>query len=99
LVQELVRVSAQWVAISGLIGWKNKKKKWKMLQQELGFTVVMVTHDPETLAGLATRLAVLADQRLVACGTAAEVLAVEHPFIRNFFSSGRAAAAIGQEAI
>jgi phospholipid/cholesterol/gamma-HCH transport system ATP-binding protein len=45
-----------------------------MLQKELGFTVVMVTHDPETLAGLATRLAVLADQRLVACGTAAEVL-------------------------
>jgi phospholipid/cholesterol/gamma-HCH transport system substrate-binding protein len=36
-----------------------------------GFTVVMVTHDPETLAGLATRLAVLADQRIVACGTAA----------------------------
>ncbi len=75
---------------------ENFVKLLRMLQKELGFTVVMVTHDPETLAGLATRLAVLADQRLVACGTAAEVLAVEHPFIRNFFSSGRAAAAIGQ---
>jgi len=69
-----------------------------MLQKALGFTVVMVTHDPETLAGLATRLAVLADQRIVACGTAAEVFAVEHPFIRNFFSSGRAAAAVRQGA-
>ncbi len=67
---------------------------FKLLQKELGFTVVMVTHDLETLAALATRLAVLADQRIVACGTAAEVLAVEHPFIHNFFSSGRAAAAI-----
>jgi phospholipid/cholesterol/gamma-HCH transport system ATP-binding protein len=54
----------------------------------------MVTHDPETLAGLATRLAVLADQRIIACGTADEVAAVDHPFIHNFFSSSRAAAAI-----
>ena len=78
---------------------ENFVKLLRMLQKELGFTVVMVTHDPETLAGLATRLAVLADQRLIACGTAAEVLAVEHPFIRNFFSSGRAAAmAFGQGA-
>jgi hypothetical protein len=64
---------------------ENFVKLLRMLQKELGFTVVMVTHDPETLAGLATRLAVLADQRLVACGTAAEVFAVDHPFIRNFF--------------
>ncbi|HNO14426.1 MAG TPA: ATP-binding cassette domain-containing protein, partial [Accumulibacter sp.] len=78
---------------------ENFVKLLRMLQKELGFTVVMVTHDPETLAGLATRLAVLADQRLIACGTAAEVLSVEHPFIRNFFSSGRAAAmAFGQGA-
>ena len=75
---------------------ENFVKLLRMLQKELGFTVVLVTHDPETLAGLATRLAVLADQRLIACGTAAEVSAVEHPFIRNFFSSRRAAAVIGQ---
>ena len=71
----------------------------KLLQQELGFTVVMVTHDLDTLAGLATRLAVLADQKIIACGTVAEVLAVDHPFIHTFFGSGRAAAAIRQEAI
>jgi hypothetical protein len=28
---------------------------------------------------------VLADQRLIACGTAAEVLAVDHPFIQQLF--------------
>jgi len=65
-----------------------------MLQKELGFTVVMVTHDLETLAGLATRVAVLAEQRIIACGTLAEVLAVDHPFIRSFFSSKNAAAAL-----
>lgn len=62
------------------------------LQKELGFTVVMVTHDLETLAGLATRVAVLADQRIIACGTPAEVLEVDHPFIRNFFCSEHAIA-------
>lgn len=64
----------------------------RQLQRELGFTVVMVTHDLDTLAGLAARVAVLADQRIVAHGTPAEVMAVEHPFIRNFFGGERAAA-------
>lgn len=62
------------------------------LQKELGFTVVMVTHDLETLAGLSTRVAVLADQRIIAFGAPAEVLAVDHPFIRNFFCSEHAMA-------
>ena len=65
-----------------------------MLQKELAFTVVMVTHDLETLAGLATRVAVLAEQRIIACGTPGEVLAVDHPFIRSFFCSEHAAAAM-----
>ena len=64
----------------------------RMLQKELGFTVVMVTHDLDTLAGLATRVAVLAEQRIIACGTPAEVLAVDHPFIHNFFCTGHALA-------
>ncbi|MBE2258879.1 MAG: ATP-binding cassette domain-containing protein [Candidatus Accumulibacter sp.] len=70
----------------------------KLLQRELGFTVVMVTHDLATLKGLATRLAVLADKKIIACGTAEEVLAVDHPFIHNFFGSGHSAAITGQEA-
>ncbi|MEZ7912889.1 MAG: ATP-binding cassette domain-containing protein [Propionivibrio sp.] len=70
----------------------NFVKLIRMLQRELGFTVIMVTHDLETLAGLATRVAVLAEQRIVAYGTPAEVLAVDHPFIRNFFCSEHATA-------
>jgi phospholipid/cholesterol/gamma-HCH transport system ATP-binding protein len=70
----------------------NFVKLIRMLQKELGFTVVMVTHDLDTLAGLSTRVAVLAEQRIIACGTPAEVLAVDHPFIRNFFCSEHAMA-------
>lgn len=70
----------------------NFVKLIRMLQRELSFTVIMVTHDLETLAGLATRVAVLAEQRIVAYGTPAEVLAVDHPFIRNFFCSEHATA-------
>jgi phospholipid/cholesterol/gamma-HCH transport system ATP-binding protein len=54
------------------------------LQAELGLTVIMVTHDPETLAGLATHIAVLAEQRIVQFGTAADVMAGDHPFVAGF---------------
>lgn len=57
-----------------------------VLQQALDLTVVMVTHDLQTLSSLATHIAVLADQRLVACGPRSEVMAVDHPFIRGFFA-------------
>ncbi len=59
------------------------------LRRELGLTVLIVTHDLETLVGLSSHVAVLAGQRLVAYGTLAEVMAVDHPFIRGFFHSAR----------
>lgn len=64
----------------------------RTLQRELDFSVIMVTHDLDTLAGLASRVAVLADQRLVAFGTLPEVMAVDHPFVRNFFCCERGVA-------
>lgn len=54
------------------------------LQGELGLTVIMVTHDPETLAGLATHIAVLAEQHIVKFGTVAEIMAGDHPFLAGF---------------
>lgn len=57
------------------------------LQRQLGFTVVMVTHDLETLAGMSNKIAALAERRVIACGSPAEVMAVDHPFIRRFFGS------------
>lgn len=59
------------------------------LQRELGLTVVMVTHDLNTLAGLATHVAVLADQHIVAFGPKDEIVTVDHPFVNGFFGADR----------
>jgi phospholipid/cholesterol/gamma-HCH transport system ATP-binding protein len=59
------------------------------LHQELGLTVVMVTHDLDTLFELSTRVAVLADQKVVTTGTPQEVLVFKHPFIDKFFLGER----------
>ena len=55
------------------------------LREELTLTIVMVTHDLDTLAAISTRIAVLADQHIVALGNLQEVVKVDHPFIKNFF--------------
>lgn len=59
------------------------------LHRELGLTVVMVTHDLDTLFDLSTRIAVLADQRVIVAGTARDVIAYPHPFIHEYFLGGR----------
>ena len=56
---------------------------------ELGLTVVFVTHDLDTLAALSARVAVLAEQRILICGSIDEVVKLDHPFIRNFFLGER----------
>jgi len=64
------------------------------LHRELNLTVVMVTHDLETLVALSDRVAVLAEQKIVAVGTVPEVVATDHPFVRNFFQGERGRRAI-----
>ncbi|MBL8405473.1 MAG: ATP-binding cassette domain-containing protein [Dechloromonas sp.] len=59
------------------------------LQRELGLTVVMVTHDLNTLAGLASHVAILADHHIIAYGTRAEIMTIDHPFVTGFFGADR----------
>jgi phospholipid/cholesterol/gamma-HCH transport system ATP-binding protein len=59
------------------------------LHRELQLTVVMVTHDLDTLFALSTRIAVLADKQVVALGPTRDVLQVDHPFIKQFFLGPR----------
>ena len=59
------------------------------LRQQLGLTVVMVTHDLDTLFSLSTRIAVLADKKVVTIGLPKDVIQVKHPFIEKFFLGGR----------
>ena len=61
----------------------------RSLHHELGLTVVMVTHDLDTLFELSTRVAVLADQRVIIAAPVPEVLAFRHPFIDHFFLGER----------
>jgi phospholipid/cholesterol/gamma-HCH transport system ATP-binding protein len=59
----------------------------QFLCHDLGITVLMVTHDLDTLFGIAERLIVLGGGRLIADGTLDEVRRVEHDWIRDYFSS------------
>jgi phospholipid/cholesterol/gamma-HCH transport system ATP-binding protein len=59
------------------------------LHRELKLTVVMVTHDLDTLLALSSRIAVLADKHVIAIGPSCDVLQVDHPFIKQFFLGPR----------
>jgi phospholipid/cholesterol/gamma-HCH transport system ATP-binding protein len=59
------------------------------LHSELGLTVVMVTHDLDTLFALSTRIAVLAEKQVIALGPTRDILKVDHPFIKQFFLGAR----------
>lgn len=59
------------------------------LHRELKLTVVMVTHDLDTLFALSSRIAVLAEKHVLAVGPSCDVLQVEHPFIKHFFLGPR----------
>ncbi|WP_353662416.1 ATP-binding cassette domain-containing protein [Hydrogenimonas sp. SS33] len=64
------------------------------LRDLLGLTIVMVTHDIDTIFGVIDRMAVLGDGKAVAEGTLEEVLKSDHPFIHEFFGGKRAKARI-----
>jgi phospholipid/cholesterol/gamma-HCH transport system ATP-binding protein len=61
----------------------------RSLHQEMHLTVVMVTHDLDTLFALSTKVAVLAEKHIIAFGTPSEVMATPHPFIEQFFLGAR----------
>ncbi|MES2933749.1 MAG: ABC transporter ATP-binding protein [Pseudomonadota bacterium] len=59
------------------------------LHQAMRLTVVMVTHDLDTIFALSTQVAVLADKHVIVHGTPQEAVAQEHPFIQEFFLGQR----------
>jgi phospholipid/cholesterol/gamma-HCH transport system ATP-binding protein len=65
------------------------------LRDKLDLTVFLITHDLDTLYAICDRVAVLADKKVVACGTIEQLLALDHPWIQEYFNGprGRAAAA------
>ncbi|MDR0458276.1 MAG: ATP-binding cassette domain-containing protein [Burkholderiaceae bacterium] len=67
------------------------------LRQELKFTVVMVTHDLDTLFALSTRVAVLAQQHVIIAAPVPDVLTFDHPFIQQFFGGERGQRALARQ--
>ena len=55
------------------------------LHRALGLTVVMVTHDLDTMVALSTRVAVLADRKVIVAAPVEQVAGFDHPFIREYF--------------
>ncbi len=65
------------------------------LQQALGLTVFLVTHDLDTLHAVCDRIAVIGEKRVLAVGTMDELRQIDHPWIQEYFGGprGRAASA------
>ena len=68
----------------------------RSLHQELGLTVIMVTHDLDTLFDISTTVAVLANQKVLVHAPPQDVLAFPHPFIQEYFNGPRGRRAQGR---
>ncbi|AKM11855.1 iron ABC transporter ATP-binding protein [Croceicoccus naphthovorans] len=76
------------------IGAAAFDKLTRELTDTLGLTVFLITHDLDTLHAICDRVAVIADKKVIAVGTIPELLALDHPWIQDYFNGprGRAAA-------
>jgi phospholipid/cholesterol/gamma-HCH transport system ATP-binding protein len=65
----------------------------RTLQQTLGITVYMVTHDLDSLHAICDRIAVLSDGKVIVEGPMAAMLACDHPWVKEYFRGKRSRAA------
>ena len=71
------------------------------LQKRLDLTVFLITHDLDTLITICDRVAVLADKKVIAVDTIPNLLALDHPWIQEYFNGprGRTAALSHKEPV
>jgi phospholipid/cholesterol/gamma-HCH transport system ATP-binding protein len=80
------------------IGASKFDELTRSLQETLNLTVFLITHDLDTLYAICDRVAVLADHKVIAIGKIDELLATDHPWIREYFTGPRGRAArLGHE--
>lgn len=77
------------------IGAAAFDEQTRELQRTLGLTIFLITHDLDTLHAICDRVAVLADHKVIAVGTIAELLALDHPWIQEYFNGPRGRMAHG----
>ncbi len=75
------------------IGAANFDNLTRNLKETLGLTVFLITHDLDTLYAICDRVAVLADHKVIAIGPIEDLLATDHPWIKEYFSGPRGRAA------
>ncbi len=66
------------------------------LQQTLGLTVFMVTHDLDSLHTACDRVAALADGKIIAHGPIEAMLQSDHPWLKAYFHGKRAKVRVGK---
>ena len=66
------------------------------LRASLGLTIVLVTHDLDTLATVPDRIAFLADKKVVACDTLANLIRSPIPEVKAYFTNPRATRTFGE---
>jgi len=81
------------------IGAAAFDEQTRNLQQTLGLTIFLITHDLDTLHAICDRVAVIADKRVIAVGTIPELLALDHPWIQEYFNGPRGRVAMGYASI
>ena len=67
------------------------------LRDALNLSVFLVTHDLDTLHACCDRVAVLAERKVLATGTMADMLRVDHPWVHEYFHGPRARAALAEK--
>ncbi|GMN03294.1 ABC transporter ATP-binding protein [Erythrobacter sp. MTPC3] len=75
------------------IGASKFDRLTKELQETLGLTVFLITHDLDTLYEICDRVAVIADRKVIAVGTIPELRETKHPWIEEYFGGPRGRAA------
>lgn len=60
----------------------------QQLRDLLGLTIIMVTHDLDTIHHIVDRFTLLGEKKAIAEGSLEEVLAIEHPIVDYFFQKG-----------
>jgi phospholipid/cholesterol/gamma-HCH transport system ATP-binding protein len=71
------------------IGASNFDNLTRSLKETLGLTVFLITHDLDTLYAICDRVAVLADNNVIAIGKIDDLIATDHPWIREYFTGPR----------
>ena len=83
------------IAVTALAGNEEPMEiTLRTFTDDQGLTVVMVTHDLDTIYQISTRVAVVADKHVIVDAPPKQVIGFDHPFVREFFLGGRGLRAV-----